>query len=53
MNKKKTGDAVKGESLLHFRFFNLYYIEIQPNAFATELIRIIAAKIGHRYWIIK
>ena len=29
------------------------YIEIHPNALATELIRIMAAKIGHRYWIIK
>ena len=28
-------------------------MEIHPNAFATELIRIIAAKTGHRYWIIK
>ena len=29
------------------------YIEIHPNAFATELIRIIAANTGQRYWIIK
>lgn len=29
------------------------HIEIIPNAFATELIRITAAKIGHRYLIIK
>ena len=28
------------------------YIEIHPNAFATELIRMIAAKIGQRYLII-
>ena len=28
------------------------YIEIHPNAFATELISMIAAKIGQRYWII-
>ena len=28
-------------------------MEIHPNAFATELMRIIAAKTGHRYWIIK
>ncbi len=27
--------------------------EIHPNAFATELIRMIAAKIGQRYLIIK
>ena len=27
------------------------YIEIHPNAFATELISMIAAKIGQRYWI--
>ena len=25
-----------------------FYIEIHPNAFATELIRMIAAKIGHK-----
>ena len=30
----------------------LNYIEIHPNAFATELIRIIAAKIGQMYLII-
>ena len=29
------------------------YMEIQPNAFATELSRMITAKIGQRYWIIK
>ena len=29
------------------------YIEIHPNAFATELTRMIAAKIGQRYLIIK
>ena len=29
-----------------------YHIEIHPNAFATELIRIIAAKIGQMYLII-
>lgn len=28
------------------------YMEIQPKAFATELIRIMAAKTGHRYCII-
>ena len=28
------------------------YIEIHPNAFATELIRMIAAKIGQWYLII-
>ena len=28
------------------------YIEIHPNAFATELTRMIAAKIGQRYLII-
>lgn len=28
------------------------YIEIHPNAFATELISMIVAKIGQRYWII-
>ena len=27
----------------------VFYIEIHPNAFATELIRMIAAKIGQRY----
>ena len=27
------------------------YIEIHPNAFATELTRMIAAKIGQRYLI--
>ena len=31
----------------------LSHIEISPNAFATELIRITAAKNGHRYFIIK
>ena len=31
----------------------LYYMEIHPNAFATELSRMIAAKIGQRYLIIK
>ena len=30
-----------------------FYIAIQPRAFATELIRIMAAKMGHRYWIMK
>lgn len=29
-----------------------FYIDIQPNAFATELSRMISAKIGHRYFII-
>ena len=29
------------------------YMEIQPNAFATELNRMITAKIGQRYLIIK
>ena len=33
---------------MHFSF----YIEIHPNAFATELIKMIAAKIGHKYRII-
>ena len=27
------------------------YIEIHPNALAMELIKIITAKIGQRYWI--
>ena len=27
------------------------YMEIHPNAFATELTRMTAAKIGQRYWI--
>ena len=31
----------------------VFYMEIHPNAFATELKRMIAAKIGQRYWIIK
>ena len=26
-----------------------FYIEIHPNAFATELIKMIVAKIGHKY----
>ena len=29
-----------------------FYIEIHPNAFATELIKMIVAKIGHKYRII-
>ena len=33
--------------------YKLIYIVIIPNAFATELIKMIAAKIGHRYLIIK
>lgn|GEM_PF-4378407 len=35
------------------RAYSLFYIyiEIQPNAFAMELIKIITAKIGQRYWI--
>ena len=54
--------------MLHFTFIRRYhgstqylciqcymenYIEIQPNAFAIELIKINAAKIGHKYRIIK
>ena len=31
----------------------IFYMDIQPKAFATELISIIAAKMGQRYWIIK
>ena len=27
-----------------------FYMEIHPNAFATELIRIMTANTGHRYW---
>ena len=34
-------------------FILLIYMEINPNAFATELIKIMAAKIGHKYLIIK
>ena len=33
----------------NIRVIGKNYIEIHPNAFATELIRIMAAKIGHRY----
>ena len=33
-------------------FTLILYIEIQPNAFATELNNIITAKIGHKYLII-
>lgn len=36
-----------------FKLNIVCHIEIIPNAFATELIRITAAKIGHRYLIIK
>ena len=36
-----------------FRFlFIHFYIDIHPNALATELARMIRAKIGHRYLII-
>ena len=49
----------KNRSFLYFLYTEycgllfLYYMEIHPNAFATELNRIIAAKIGQRYLIIK
>ena len=34
-----------------FSLILLYlYMEIHPNAFATELIRIMTANTGHRYW---
>lgn len=51
--------AHKNRSFLYFYIQNtavllfLYYMEIHPNAFATELSRMIAAKIGQRYLIIK
>ena len=36
----------------YFMVYKLHiYMEIQPNAFATELARIIIAKIGQRYLI--
>ena len=42
------------EHSVGFLFMTLAsYIEISPNAFATELKRMIAAKIGHKYRIIK
>ena len=30
----------------------IFYMDIQPKAFATELISMIAAKMRQRYWII-
>ena len=46
--------SVTGDIILQFTIGDvfllfLYYMEIHPNAFATELSRMIAAKIGQRY----
>ena len=44
---KRGNDIQKGKVSKNDTF--LFYIEINPNAFATELIKMMIAKIGQRY----